>query len=96
MQLADVYPSSPGESIYAWLWARTVRCPNPACGIETVLATSWDLSRKAGEEAWREGLAMAGQLVAALREIGAGGVYVMPQFGRYDLAAEVVEAARAT
>ena len=55
-----------------------------------------DRMRKAGEEAWREGLAMAGQLVAALREIGAGGVYVMPQFGRYDLAAEVVEAARAT
>ena len=39
---------------------------------------------------------MAGELVTGLREIGAGGVYVMPQFGRYDLAAEVVEAARAT
>ena len=31
---------------------------------------------------------------AGLREAGAAGVYVMPQFGRYDLAAEVVEAAR--
>ncbi len=55
-----------------------------------------DRMRKAGEDAWREGLAMAGELVTGLREIGTGGVYVMPQFGRYDLAAEVVEAARAT
>jgi homocysteine S-methyltransferase len=53
--------------------------------------------RKAGDEAWREGLSMASELVSALREVGAAGVYVMPQFGRFDLAAEIVEtAARAT
>jgi hypothetical protein len=39
-------------------------------------------------------VAMAAELAAGLREAGAAGVYVMPQFGRYDLAAEVVEAAR--
>jgi methionine synthase I (cobalamin-dependent)/5,10-methylenetetrahydrofolate reductase len=49
--------------------------------------------RKAGDEAWREGLSMASELVGALREIGAAGVYVMPQFGRFDLAAEIVETA---
>ena len=48
----------------------------------------------AGEEAARAGVAMACELVAELQECGAAGVYVMPQFGRYDLAAEVVEAAR--
>jgi methionine synthase I (cobalamin-dependent)/5,10-methylenetetrahydrofolate reductase len=50
--------------------------------------------RKAGDDAWREGLAMAAELVDGLRAVGAAGIYVMPQFGRYDLAAEVVEAAR--
>ena len=51
--------------------------------------------RAAGEDAWREGLAMARDLIGALPAAGAAGAYVMPQFGRYDLAAEVVEAARA-
>jgi methionine synthase / methylenetetrahydrofolate reductase (NADH) len=46
-----------------------------------------------GEAAWREGLAIASDLVATLREEVAG-IYVMPQFGRYDRAAEVVETAR--
>jgi len=36
----------------AWLWARTAICPNPACGIETVLTTSWWLSKKKGDLAW--------------------------------------------
>ncbi len=48
----------------------------------------------AGGEASREGIAVAVELVSALLEAGAAGIYVMPQFGRYDLAAEVVEAAR--
>ena len=47
-----------------------------------------------GDDAWRTGLAMATELVGALKADGIAGVYVMPQFGRYDLAAEVVEAAR--
>ncbi|MDP9331333.1 MAG: bifunctional homocysteine S-methyltransferase/methylenetetrahydrofolate reductase [Actinomycetota bacterium] len=51
--------------------------------------------RKAGDKAWKEGLAMAADLVDGLRTAGAAGIYVMPQFGRYDLAAEVVEVARA-
>ncbi len=48
-----------------------------------------------GEPAWREGLAMATALIEALREEGVAGIYVMPQFGRYDRAADVVDAARA-
>jgi homocysteine S-methyltransferase len=50
--------------------------------------------RDAGEDAWRAGLAMATDVIGALKADGVAGVYVMPQFGRYDLAAEVVEAAR--
>jgi len=36
----------------AWLWTRTVRCANPACGAEMPLAGSWRLSAKKGREAW--------------------------------------------
>jgi homocysteine S-methyltransferase len=47
------------------------------------------------EDAWRIGRAMATDLAAELRAEGAAGIYVMPQFGRYDRAADVVEAIRA-
>jgi len=53
--------------------------------------------RKAGDDpeaAWREGLGMARELVAELGQQGIAGVYLVPQFGRYDRAAEVVEAVR--
>jgi putative DNA methylase len=29
----------------AWLWARTVRCPNPACRADAPLVRSWTISR---------------------------------------------------
>ena len=36
----------------AWIWARTVKCPNPACGCEMPLASSFVLSKKKEHEAW--------------------------------------------
>lgn len=36
----------------AWIWARTVTCPNPACRIEAPLVRSWWLSRRKGQEAF--------------------------------------------
>uniref|UniRef100_UPI00389AEA35 DUF1156 domain-containing protein n=1 Tax=Mycobacterium sp. HUMS_1102779 TaxID=3383487 RepID=UPI00389AEA35 len=36
----------------AWLWARTARCPNPACRIEMPLTKSWWLSKGRGTEAY--------------------------------------------
>lgn len=40
-----------GEAtVIAWIWARTVKCPNPACGHETILVRSFDLSKKKGKE----------------------------------------------
>lgn len=42
-----------GEStVIAWLWARTVKCPNPACGCEMPLANSLEVSKKKGSEAF--------------------------------------------
>jgi len=41
-------------TVIAWLWARTVVCPNPACGCAMPLVRSFQLSTKKGKEAWVE------------------------------------------
>jgi putative DNA methylase len=42
-----------GEAtVIAWLWARTVTCPNPACGARMPLVRSFALSTKKGKETW--------------------------------------------
>ena len=46
-------------TVIAWIWARTVRCSNPACGIEMPLVGSWWLSKKKGREAWVRALIVA-------------------------------------
>ena len=44
-----------GEAtVIAWLWARTVTCPNPACRAEMPLVASFWLSTKAGKKEWVE------------------------------------------
>lgn len=44
-----------GEAtVIAWIWARTVKCPNPACECEMPLASSFVLSKKKGKEAYIE------------------------------------------
>jgi putative DNA methylase len=40
-----------GEAtVIAWLWARTVTCPNPACGAQMPLVRSFWLATKKGKE----------------------------------------------
>ena len=39
-------------TVIAWIWARTVKCPNPACGCEMPLVRSFTLSKKKGNEAF--------------------------------------------
>ncbi|UFP93638.1 DUF559 domain-containing protein [Gloeobacter morelensis] len=41
-------------TVIAWLWARTVRCPNPGCGAQMPLVRSFALSTKKGKETWVE------------------------------------------
>lgn len=36
----------------AWIWARTVTCPNPACQVAMPLVRSWWLGKKKGKEAF--------------------------------------------
>ncbi|MGI0485499.1 DUF1156 domain-containing protein [Pantanalinema rosaneae CENA516] len=41
-------------TVIAWLWARTVKCPNPACGCDMPLLKTLQLSTKAGKEAFAD------------------------------------------
>ena len=44
-----------GEAtVIAWIWARTVKCPNPTCGCQMPLVNSFILSKKKDREAWVE------------------------------------------
>lgn len=45
-------PDGSKATVIAWIWARTVTCPNPACGIEMPLVRSWWLAKKKGKEAY--------------------------------------------
>ncbi len=47
-----VLPSGTTAPVIAWIWARTVTCPNPACGISMPLIRSFWLGKKKGKEAY--------------------------------------------
>jgi putative DNA methylase len=47
-------PNGKEATVIAWLWARTVKCPNPACGALMPLVRSFALSTKKGNEHWVE------------------------------------------
>jgi putative DNA methylase len=48
-ELAAFYPATHGETPIAYLWSRTIRCPNPACGAEIPLFRQFWLARKANK-----------------------------------------------
>lgn len=45
-------PSGDKAPVIAWIWSRTVTCPNPACGAAAPLIRSFSLSTKAGKDVW--------------------------------------------
>ena len=56
-RIGDLYPQvklsdETNATVIAWLWARTVPCPNPACGIAMPLMATFQLSKKRGNEHW--------------------------------------------
>lgn len=60
-----------GEAtVIAWIWARTVKCPNPACGCEMPLIHSFMLSKKKGNTAWIEPVSDEGKLSFRLHRSG--------------------------
>ncbi len=72
-------PDGATANVIAWIWARTVVCPNPACGIELPLTQSWWLGKKKGKEAYvvpgivRDDAAPGGRRVAFTIGRGAPG-----------------------
>lgn len=58
-RIGHLYPRvklSNGEeaTVIAWIWARTVKCPNPACGAQMPLVRSFSLANKPGKKSWVE------------------------------------------
>ncbi len=54
-EIGHLYPEPPGGgTVIAWLWARTVTCPNPACRAIAPLVSSFWLSKKKGALTWIE------------------------------------------
>ncbi|GAA6748101.1 DUF1156 domain-containing protein [Thermus brockianus] len=51
-RIGHLYPEVEGKPVIAWIWARTVTCPNPGCRAEAPLARSFWLSKKKGKEAF--------------------------------------------
>lgn len=45
-KIGHLYPKIDGKTVIAWLWTHTVKCPNPACGCEMPLASSFVLTTK--------------------------------------------------
>ena len=53
-KLGDLYPTIPQGEPVAWLWSRTVPCPNPMCRTTVPLFSSPILSKQPGREATLE------------------------------------------
>ena len=56
-KIGHLYPPAPlpdggAATVIAWLWARTVPCPNPACGVAMPLMRNWQLSTKRNNLHW--------------------------------------------
>lgn len=71
-RLAGLYPTAvaPGgteHKVIAWIWARTVRNPNPANPIEVPIAATWWLSKKKGKEAYVVPTVVDGRVEYAIR-----------------------------
>ncbi|MEV0735466.1 DUF1156 domain-containing protein [Streptomyces sp. NPDC050549] len=67
-QIGHLYPKAKLEDgskadVIAWIWARTVQCPSPACGIRMPLVKSWWLGKKKGKEAYVVPSVVAGKVI---------------------------------
>ncbi len=51
-RIGHLYPTCNGEPVVAWLWARTVKSPDPAIDAHVPLVRSFILSKRKGRECW--------------------------------------------
>lgn len=67
-----------GEAnVVAWIWARTVKCSNPACAKMMPLVSNYVLSKKKGKEAW------------ILPSFDEDGMHFDVKYGKYPKSAEL-------
>lgn len=65
-------PGGTEHTVIAWIWARTVKSPNPANPIEVPLVRSWWLSKKKGKEAWIHASVVDGEVQYEVRRDAVG------------------------
>ena len=65
----DLPPEHGGgkATVIAWLWARIVECPNPACKALLPLVSNYALSTKKGKQAWMEPMIDRGSTPPSVR-----------------------------
>ena len=85
-RIGSHYPSvelpDKGEArVIAWLWARTVKCPNPACPHDMPLVSTFWLCKKKGRPAWLDPYIAADGIRFHIRT-GTGGPKDPPKVGR--------------
>ncbi len=56
-QIGQLYPNTTVGNltdctVEAWIWFRTIKCPNPACAVEMPLTKSFQISSKHGNQHW--------------------------------------------
>jgi putative DNA methylase len=75
-----------GETtVIAWIWARTVICPNPACNTQMPLAHSFELSTKKDKMSWVEPVVDRASIpprIGFMVKNGASGPLVASKVGR--------------
>ena len=72
-RIGHLYPKVKDEygqehTVIAWIWARTVKCPNPACGCEMPLFRSFALSKKKGSETHIEPVLVNGNILYLIKQ----------------------------
>jgi len=66
-KLKDIYPNEADGIPAAWIWVRTAKCPNPACGCRMPLSSSYIINGKSGHETWAEPIVTNGAIHFELR-----------------------------
>lgn len=67
-KIGQIYPTTNDVVPSAWLWVRTVECPNPVCKCKMPLSSSFVLNKSKGNERWAEPVFKDGKIRFQIRE----------------------------